>query len=334
MTNRERVIASLNHQQPDRVPYCVDFTVKAHAKMADFYGDPDFAGKLGNALSTLSTALPDGWREVAREIWEDEFGVQWNRAVDKDIGVVCNQRITPEMLEDYRFPDPHDLRRWQPYPAALENNNGRFFVANIGFSLFERAWTLCGMENLLMAMVENPDFVHKLLNRILAHNLARIEHACSYDIDAMMFGDDWGSQQGLIMGPRLWDAFIRPRVRDMYQTVRARGKYVFIHSCGKVQSLFPALIDCGLHCFNPFQPEVMDAFDMKRRYGARLSFYGGISTQKTLPYGTPGQVREEVRRLLHEVGKDGGYIAAPSHAIPGDAKAENIAAMIEVLRNP
>jgi uroporphyrinogen decarboxylase len=150
----------------------------------------------------------------------------------------------------------------------------------------------------------------------------------------MMFGDDWGSQQGLIMGPRLWDAFIRPRVRDMYQAVRARGKYVFIHSCGKVQSLFPALIDCGLHCFNPFQPEVMDAFDMKRRYGARLSFYGGISTQKTLPYGTPGQVREEVRRLLHEVGKDGGYIAAPSHAIPGDAKAENIAAMIEVLRNP
>ncbi|MCK4375568.1 MAG: hypothetical protein KAX19_09570, partial [Candidatus Brocadiae bacterium] len=84
--------------------------------------------------------------------------------------------------------------------------------------------------------------------------------------------------------------------------------------------------------FNPFQPEVMDVFAMKERYGEALSFYGGISTQRTLPYGTVDEVREQVRRLLDLVGKDGGYIAAPAHAIPGDARPENVAAMIEVLQ--
>ena len=89
----------------------------------------------------------------------------------------------------------------------------------------------------------------------------------------------------------------------------------------------------GLDVFNPFQPEVMDVFDMKNKYGDSLSFYGGISTQKTLPYGTIDQVRDEVKRLLEAIGKDGGYIASPAHALPADAKPENIDVMIETLRN-
>jgi len=89
----------------------------------------------------------------------------------------------------------------------------------------------------------------------------------------------------------------------------------------------------GVDAFNPFQPEVMDVFEIKRQYGRDLTFYGGISIQRTLPFGTVPQVRDEVRRLIDLVGESGGYIASPSHDIPGDAKPENIAAMIEVLQN-
>ena len=331
MTNRERVTASLNHEQPDMVPYCIGFTQVAHARMVEFYGDEHFATHLGNALSGMGTEAPGAWQEVRPDIWEDQFGVQWDQSVDKDIGVVCNQVITPENLDDYAFPDPHDPRRWEPY-GALADRPGEFHVANLGFSLFERAWTLYGMENLLMARVSDPPFAHRLLDRIIEFNLAIVEHACAYDVDAMMFGDDWGSQRGLLMGPDLWRTYIKPRVRAMYQAVRAHGKYVFIHSCGKVDELFPDLIESGLHCFNPFQPEVIDVYEAKRVYGNQLSFYGGISTQKTLPSGTPEQTREEVRRLLDTVGKDGGYIASPSHDVPPDAQPENIAAMIEVLQ--
>jgi uroporphyrinogen decarboxylase len=332
VTPRERVLAALQHRSPDKTPYQIGFTAPAYAKMAEYYGDPHFAAKLGNCLTAFGTEPADGWREVEPDIWEDQFGVRWNRSVDKDIGVVCNRRVTPENVGSFRCPDPDDPSRYAPYRQPIPDREEKFVLVDLGFSLFERAWTLAGMEEVLMAMVTDRGFAHCLLDRILEFNLRVIDNACACDIDAMMFGDDWGQQRGLIMGAKLWREFIKPRVAQMYGRVREKGKYVFIHSCGKVDELFPELIACGLHCFNPFQPEVMDVFEMKRRYGRDLSFYGGISTQRTLPYGTVPQVKEEVRRLLEEVGESGGYIAAPAHAIPADAKPENIAAMIETLQ--
>ena len=333
MNNRERVLATLNHSQSDIIPYNIGFTQKAHAKMVEFYDDPSFASKLGNCFATLGCEPKGSWKEISPNIWEDQFGVQWDRSIDKDIGVVCNCLVTPDNVNEYAFPDPDDPSRYSSYDEILEANKDGFFVANLGFSLFERAWTLAGMESLLMAMGTNPGFVHSLLDRILDFNLRIIENACSFDIDAMMFGDDWGHQYGLIMGPEFWREFIKPRVREMYQLARSKAKFVFIHSCGKVDETFPDLIECGLDMFNPFQPEVMDVFEMKRKYGDVLSFYGGISTQRTLPYRTVNEVKDEVKRLIDIVGRDGGYVASPAHAIPADAKPENIAAMIDVLQS-
>ena len=272
-------------------------------------------------------------KEVRNDIWEDQFGVQWDRAVDKDIGVVCNQMITPDNIKEYIFPNPDETTRYESYNKILKENTDTFFICTLGFSLFERAWTLTGMENLFMAMMSNKKFAHLLLDKILEFNLKVIENTTKFNIDAMIFGDDWGQQNGLLMGPELWKEFIEPRIKQMYQAVKKKGKYVFIHSCGKVDELFPNLIECGLDVFNPFQPEVINVFEAKNKYGTSLSFYGGISTQKTLPFGTINQVKEEVSRLIEKIGKGGGYFAAPAHAIPADAKPENIAAMIEVLQN-
>jgi uroporphyrinogen decarboxylase len=333
MTNRERVLTTLGHQQPDRVPYHIDFTQKALARFQAYAG-ADWLKSLENCLTVFGMDPANTWRETAPDIWEDQFGVQWNRSVDKDIGVVCNTCVTLENVGTYRMPDPDDPSRYQALRDFLAAGKGdRFVVGDIGFSLFERAWTLAGMENVLMAMVADPDFIHTLLDRILAFNLRVIENACRLDIDAMRFGDDWGQQTGLIMGPELWRQFIYPRIRQMYQAVKARKKFVVIHSCGKVQEVFPDLIEAGLDVFNPFQPEVMDPVIMKKQFGRRLVFFGGISTQRLLPFGTVSQVKKEVRELLKVVGESGGYIAAPAHAIPGDAKPENVAAMLDVLQN-
>ena len=333
MNNRERVLASLHHQQPDKTPYDIGFTQPAYAKMADYYGDPEFGSKLGNCLTIINCAAVEAFREITPDILEDPFGVQWDRKIDKDIGVVSNRLITRANVDEFEFPDPDDARIWTTFPAARGGEGDKFIVANHGFSLFERAWTLAGMDNVLMAMVADSRFANRLLDRILEYNLRLIEHACSCGIDAMMFGDDWGSQRGLLMGPALWREYIGPRVKQMYQAVKAKGKFVFIHSCGKVDELFPDLIASGLDVFNPFQPEVISVFEIKKTYGGRLCFYGGISTQKTLPYATPAQTREEVKRLISDVGKNGGYFASPAHAIPADARPENIAAMIEVLQD-
>jgi uroporphyrinogen decarboxylase len=325
------VIAALEHRQPDRTPFHVDFTQRASAHLLEHDPAFDFGDGLDNHLTFYSTEPAGAWRQVEPDVWEDQFGVRWNRSIDKDIGNVCNQVVTPGSLAGYRFPDPEDPSRYAAYDRPLPDRAARYVVVNLGFSLFERAWTLAGMETLLESMATDPGFVHGLLDRILEFNLEVIARACGRDIDAMMFGDDWGMQRGLIMGPERWRQFIKPRVRRMYGLVKSKGRKVFIHSCGKVEELFPDLIECGVDVFNPFQPEVIDVFAAKRRYGAQLSFFGGISTQRALPYATPAQVRDEVRRLLAEVGRDGGYIAAPAHAVPADARPENVVAMLEVL---
>ncbi len=301
--------------------------------MIAYTGGRDFMAQLDNCFAFKEATIGRGFKQVERDVWEDEFGVRWNRSVDKDIGVVCNQQVTPESIDEYSFPDPLDPLRYEGLDDLLRTNSDKFVAVSIGFSLFERAWTLAGMENLLMAMVAEPGFVHKLLDRILEYNLAVIDKACSYDLDGMRFGDDWGQQKGVIMGPSAWREFLKPRVAQMYQHVRSRGKKVLLHSCGKVDELFPDLIEIGLDVFNPFQPEVMDIYEIKKTFGDRLSFFGGISTQETLPYGTVEQTREEVKRLLDEVGRNGGLIASPAHSIPGDARPENVMAMIEVLNS-
>jgi uroporphyrinogen decarboxylase len=117
----------------------------------------------------------------------------------------------------------------------------------------------------------------------------------------------------------------------MYGAVRAEGKYVMIHSCGDVDELFDDLVELGLNCFNPFQPEVMDVAALVKQYRGRLAFHGGMSTQRTLPYGTVEDVRAETRRLI-ELGCDGGYIFSPAHAVEGDVPVENMVAFIEEIQ--
>ena len=331
MTCRERVKLALSHRQPDKTPYHIEFTKLMHERMVQYCGDPNFDDKIGNHLTILRAEPPDGRVEVRPGIWRDQFGVHWNRTVDKDIGIVMEYLVTPANLNEFRLPDPDDPSRFDALSRLRQDHPETFVICNLGFSLFERAWTLAGMENVLVAMVADPAFAHALLDRILEFNLRLIHNVCTFDVDAMMFGDDWGYQSGLIMGFDRWREYIRPRIREMYAAVKARGKYVFIHSCGRVQQLFPELIEAGLDVFNPMQPEVMDVAEVKREYGSSLSFYGGISTQKTLPFGTVQETKDEVIRLIDVLGRTGGYIAAPAHAIPPDARPENITAMIEVL---
>jgi uroporphyrinogen decarboxylase len=239
--------------------------------------------------------------------------------------------VLPEpTLAGYEFPDPSAPRFFEDIPAKIAQFPDRFRVFQIGFSLYERAWTLRGMENLLIDFHDHPDFVRQLLGAIGDYNMAQVREALKHDVDAVYFGDDWGQQRGLQMGPGLWREIIYPVLRRMYGMVRQAGKFVMIHSCGDVDELFDDLIAAGLSCFNPFQPEVMDIDALLARYRGRLTFHGGMSTQRILPFGTVDQVRAETRRLL-ELGRGGGYIFAPAHDVEGDVPLENMLAMIEIL---
>ncbi|MCL5270222.1 MAG: uroporphyrinogen decarboxylase, partial [bacterium] len=268
------------------------------------------------------------------EHFRDDFGVVWNRSgADKDIGVIDKYQIQEPDVSTYTFP-PIDAAAMHERYRALENGAGdAFVVGGIGFSMFERAWTLRGMQNLLTDMLINPDFVDDLLDAICDFNLKIIDLGLTHKIDGFYFGDDWGKQSGLIMGPELWRRFVKPRVARMYARVREAGKFVIQHSCGDIREIFPDVIEIGLNVYQTFQPEIYDIAKVKREFGKDLSFWGGISTQRLLPFATPAEIRRKIGETLAIMRPHGGYILAPTHALPGDIPAENIVAMIEAFKN-
>ena len=331
MTRREVVRRALRWERPPYVPWNFGFTKEARDKLVAYYGEGrDLDAAFGNHVIGLGNEV-GFFTDLGGGFVRDAFGVVWDRRVDKDIGNVRGQILPEPTLAGYEFPDPTDERFFSQIPAKLARYGDRFRVFDIGFSLYERAWTLRGMAPFLMDFYDHPRFVREFLDAIADYNIAQIRKAVGYDIDAVYFGDDWGQQHGLQMGPRLWREFIRPVLARMYGVARAAGKLVMIHSCGDVDELFDDLVEIGVNCFNPFQPEVMDTDALMRRYRGRLAFHGGLSTQRTLPYGTPDDVRRETQHLL-DVGREGGYIFAPAHAVEGDVPLENMLAFIEVVQ--
>jgi uroporphyrinogen decarboxylase len=327
---RDVVKLALTGQRPPYVPWHFGFTREAKAKLQEHYGRQNPEEVFDNHFLDLGDGV-GFFRDIGDDCVQDVFGVVWDRSVDKDIGQVKGHVLSEPTLKGYQFPDPLNPLFFDGIPQKLVQYGDRFRVFEIGFSLYERAWTMRGMENLMMDFYDHPDFVHELMNTIADYNVAQVEKALTYDIDCVHFGDDLGTQRGLQMGPRLWHEFIYPVLKRMYGVVHEHGKYVSIHSCGKVDELFDDLIGIGLNMFNPFQPEVMDVWSLVPRYHGRLAFHGGMSTQRTLAYGSARDVRNEARRLI-ELGSNGGYVFAPAHGVEGDVPLENMLAFIDVMK--
>ena len=331
MEKRRVVLDALSFRPPAYVPWAWDMTIECARKVREHLGADDLSPFVESHFLPLGCAI-GRFEPIDLTHVRDLYGVVWDRSVDKDIGTPVDWPIRrPQDLAGYQWPDAADDEWYADIPQALADHPELFSMYQVGFSLYERAWTMRGMPDLLMDMVERPGFVDELLDAIVEHNLVQIRRALALDVDAVYFGDDYGMQTGLIMGIAHWRRFLKPRLARMFAPVRQAGKFVCMHSCGCVAELFDELIEIGLNLFNPFQPEVMDVFAIKRQYHGRLAFHGGMSVQKVLPFGTPAEVRRMTQRLI-DAGRDGGYVFSPSHSVPPDVPPENLVAMMDVLR--
>lgn len=334
MNRREQVIAALEHKECETLPFHIEFTQQALDNLIEYTGDKNIEEKIGSYLHYTQYW---GWPteiEGKPGYFKDEFGVEWNRnGADKDIGLP-DEPIIEDLSEDtYEFPVCDEARLRAEYEELIRTKGDRFTFAGFGFCMFERLWSIMGMENALVSMLTTPDELEEFLDRNCEYFCHLIDIALEYDIDAVYFGDDWGQQNGLIMGPEHWRRFIKPRMAKMYARVKAKGKYVIQHSCGDCNEILPDLIEIGLDCYQTFQPEIYDIEKVKSQYGDKLSFWGGVSTQACLPYATTDEVKKEAKRVADVMRKGGGYIIAPTHAVAFDVPSENIMSLVEVFKN-
>jgi uroporphyrinogen decarboxylase len=154
-----------------------------------------------------------------------------------------------------------------------------------------------------------------------------------YEFEGIAISDDYGTQKALLMSPETWRAFLKPLLAGIYSLGKAHGCTIFHHSCGSISAIVPDMIEIGLDILHPIQPEVTDVYRLKREYGKHLTLCGGVRTQDRLPRGSPEEVRQEVRKLKQQLGRDGGYILEPGITLQADVPLENLVAMIDEAIN-
>ena len=333
MTNKERVITAINHIQPDKTPHSVLFTKEMLDKMIAYTGNTDYINTINNHITKVSLTKPQTPAPDRTEHFIDEFGIIWNKSgVDKDIGVVAGYILTsPEMMMDYDPPPVDEEYIHNQCKHLMEIKSDNFAIASIGFTLFERAWSLCGMIDLLGYMVTDQEAVDCLISKLAKRNIEKAKIALEYDIDGVIYGDDWGQQNGMIMGPTHWRELIKPYVQAMYAEVKKKGKYVLHHSCGDISAIFDDLTEIGLDVYQTFQPEIYDIREYKKKLNSKLTIWGAISSQAHLPFKTPKEIYDITKLTMKILGEGGGYIAAPTHDVPGDVPPVNIEAMIRAF---
>jgi uroporphyrinogen decarboxylase len=352
MTSRERVLAALARQPTDRVPRllyeeAIGYTPSIERLLRERCG-PKSPGEFFQMditrVAADATALPPErfteWlgaeaRAALASGQVDEWGVWWRTGDFHHFAHVESPlRGVRDLgrIREYPWPDLEEPYRFRTVRARVAELHRRgLAVAAYAGSVFEQSWYLRGMEELMMDMVATPEVAHLLFERTAALQQHLARQFTRAGVDIIVTGDDIAGQKGLLMSLATWREFLKPRLSATVRAVKEvnPGAFVFYHSDGNVEPAIPDLIETGIDILNPIQPECMEPAEIKRKFGERLCFWGTVSVQRTMPFGTPEEVAAEVRARIREVGRGGGLILAPAHVLGPEVPWENIVAFFE-----
>lgn len=375
MTSRERVQAVLNYETPDRVPIIIGVSNATGIKIHPYRGIKKILGiesedKYIYDWPELGTALPD--ERVMLRLHSDARGIldrfpkevyernqsrpphspfidDWGNG-QMEIGPdnwypgvhPMPDAKSIEDLESFPWPDmddPYRTSHVRDEALKLHKQNQFAIVATPWLMFpFERAIGLQGMETFLSNMAIEPDFAQELLNRInklCMTNMGHFLDQCGDLIDIIKIGDDLGTQENLMISPRMYRKMLKPLHAEMISLIKQKTKAkVFFHTDGDVFNLIEDFIEIGVDLLNPIQTsagKMSNLEELKKQYDKRIVFCGAIDTQKVLPHGTTEEVKQEVRRVINILGKGGGYMVATVHTVMNEVPAENVLAMVDAV---
>jgi uroporphyrinogen decarboxylase len=242
---------------------------------------------------------------------------------------------SPDQVWDFPLPDVLEDYRWEGMDKRVKEIQEKGMAAvYAAIQIFEPAWYLRGMENLLMDMIDDEDMAKACLDRMTQVKSEMSRKIAETGVDMIIYGDDVGTQKEMKMSPSLWRKWLKPTMAKAIKAAKDVSPDVicYYHSDGVIYDIIPDLIEIGVDVLNPVQPECMDPVKIKEIYGDRLSFWGTIGTQTTMPFGTPGDVDRQVKLIIETVGKGGGLVIAPTHLLEPEVPWENIEAFVNAVK--
>ena len=369
MTPKQRVLAAINHQEPDRVPldlggWVTTMSVVTYNKLLKLLGidrqgevfdwlrqnvwpEEDVLERLNVDTRYVHPGKPRSWtfNPVQRDDGSyvvDEWGCGFIKTPTTLYYNLIDSPLKQAKIEDiesHAWPDPRDpgLIEGVAERAKMLAEQGQYAVlGNFAWETwYERAWKLRGMEKFYMDMALDRDFIHALLDKTVSLHLEFLDHVlseCGQYLDVVIQGGDLAGQQTTLMSIKDYEEFIKPRQKKVVDFIRTKtDAKIFWHSCGAVSSLVPHFIDVGIDILNPVQVRAknMDAEILKAQYGKDIIFWGGVDSQNVLPTGSVSDVENEVRHLLRHMAPGGGLVVCAVHNIQADVPPENVVALYD-----
>jgi uroporphyrinogen decarboxylase len=354
MKHRERVLTVLSHETPDRCPMQISFTPEFASRLAgemrlgqEKLHNPHGGGNtyeierlLGEDMLLTSVGWANSYYQDAQE-YTDEWGIGW-RSVEytTPYGVGCYTEFchhplaNDDAIDSYQPPDPTRPELYREAEWTLQNFKNEYWIVGVTVTtMFECAWALRGYERMLSDFVLNPELAERLLDLPYHYHLVAAKKLTEMGVDMIWIGDDVGAQKAMLISPKMWRKFLKPRMANFIAELKAINPQLKVayHSDGFIYPIIPDLIEIGLDVLNPIQPASLDPIQLKKDFGNKLCFWGSIDEQHTLPFGTAADVGAEVKTRLETLGKDGGLILGPTHHVQLDTPMENFWAMVNAI---
>jgi len=341
LDSRERVLTALDHKEPDRVPICNHLTPEVLKVIEDKTHTKGYDAEIAAGMELIIYMLgvcANYYLKDADE-YTDEWGIGWKK-VPHEGGIYTEMVYHPlENLDNYakyKFPDPSGNHRYKVIEKVIAKYKKDFvIVGGIACTLFENAWYLRGMENWLMDLLTNKDFVNDILDKLADFYIKVGKRIVEMGVDIIWTGDDFGMQDRMFIRKEQFREFFKPRFAKIYSELRKINKNIKFahHSDGYIEPIIEDFIEIGLDILNPVQPQCMDPVEIKKKYGKQLTLWGTVDNQYILPFDTEKELYDELTRLLRGVAPGGGYIIGGAHCIqPTPVHMNNMFKMVDFVK--
>jgi len=338
MTNRERVLTAFSKRTPDKVPKWIQSGAHLSKLVKKNTGSDNPAEYFDMDIQQLVHYGPTTKQNDFSKYPSSYDGSPVNEWGIKSLqGSSAPMRDFREISDvyEYPYPDVGASYRYEHLPEVVGKVKEKGLPAVSGYECgtFEKLWALRGMDNFLVDLLEEPEFLTPLIEKVSDLKAQIAAGYAKADVDIVWTGDDLGSEIAMLMSPDVWRKHLKPCVKKIVQSAKKIKPDVLVafHSDGYIEPIIPDLIEVGVDILQAVQPECMELAKLKEKYGDRLSFWGTIGTQRTMAFGTSEEVKREVKERIMTVGKGGGLCIGPSHTLEPPTPWENIVAFFEAV---